>query len=118
MDLSVMALPVPADKVEILQQMLTGLHGPRRAQTEEIHRQAGVHERGYMQPMPDDSYLYIGVFESTEPATALKRVMEANASDPDYAQWIFPRLQNVFGMDPAQGIPPMPEQVYDSGPLD
>ncbi len=115
MDLSVMALPVKREKVEALRLLLAGLNGARRAQTAEVHRQADVLERGYLQALGDGSYLYVAVFESEEPATALQRVMTANAADADYGPWIFSQLEHVFGMDRSQGLPPMPELVYDSG---
>jgi hypothetical protein len=96
--------------------MLDELRGPRRAQFEALHRQAGVHERGFIQPTPDGGYLYLTIFEGEGDANALlQRLLQADEADADFSQWFFPRLQEVHGIDISGGMPSMPEQVLDSG---
>jgi hypothetical protein len=118
MTLVVVAAPVPPDKVEQHRRMLDELHGSRRTRYEALHRQAGVRERGYMQPTPAGGYLYLVAWEGEgDPATLVQRLVQAGQADADFAQWFFPQSQAVFGIDASQGLPPLPAQVIDSGPL-
>ncbi|MBV9578234.1 MAG: hypothetical protein JO057_06545 [Chloroflexi bacterium] len=114
MAISVMAFPVAQDRLTDLRAMLDELNGSRHLRTAEVHQRAGVHERGYVQKLPNGQCLYLAVFDSVESESALARVMQANAADAEYGPWIFERLQHVFRMDPGQGIPPTAEFVYDS----
>ena len=118
MALVVVATPVPADKVDIHRRFLDELRGPRRAQFEAIHRQAGVREGGFVQPTADGGYLYITALEGQgDAATLLQRLLQADQADADFAQWFFPQLQEVHGIDASQGMPPLPEHVLDSGAM-
>ena len=95
--------------------MLAELQGPRRAQFERLHQQARVREYGFDQPLPDGGYLYITIFEGDDPDTMLSRLIAADQSDPDFAQWFFPQLEQVHGLSLSQGMPPLPKQILDSG---
>ena len=114
MALSVMAFPVARERLADLRAMLDQLNGARHARTAEVHQRAAVHERGYLQTLPDGRSLYLAVFDSEAGDGAMGRVMQANASDPEYGPWIFGRLQDVFQMDASQGLPPPAVFVYDS----
>jgi hypothetical protein len=118
MALVVFAAPVPPEKVAQHRQLLAELQGPRRAQFEALHRQARVREQGFIQPLPAGGYLYLTVFAGDDPASLVQRLLAADQADADFAQWFFPQLAAIHGLDLSQGVPPMPEQVLDSGPVD
>jgi hypothetical protein len=108
MALIAMCMPImPGKKAKWLEMAEKFKAGPVKATLDASRKNAGVHERTFLQETPGGDFVIV-TLEGDDPLAAFGKMM----SDPtmkEFAAW----AADVHGFDP-NGPPPIPKQVYDS----
>ena len=74
-----MAVPLAADKLDAWEAWVAELHGPRKAEFDDMNARLGLTEhRAYLQPTPDGNFLTLVVAEGTGGDTFLANVLSSD----------------------------------------
>jgi hypothetical protein len=113
MPLMAVAFPILPGKTPEWRTWMEELNGPRRQEFADSRRQAGVHERTFLQSTPMGD-LVIVTLEGDDPGHAFGTMM--GASDA-FTTWFIERAKAIHGLDPsAVTSGPPSELVVDSEP--
>lgn len=111
MPLMAVAFPILPGKTAAWRRWMDELNGPRRAEFEASRREAGIHERTFLQPTPMGDLVIVTV-EGDDPGHAFGTMM--NAKDA-FTTWFIERAKEIHGLDPsAVTSGPPSELVVDS----
>ena len=111
MPLMAVAFPILPGKTAEWRTWMDELNGARREEFDASRRQAGVHERTFLQSTPMGD-LVIVTLEGDDPGKAFAQMM--GADDP-FTTWFATRAKEVHGIDPTTAqAGPMPELVVDT----
>jgi hypothetical protein len=109
MPMMAVAFPILPGKTPAWRSFMEELNGPRRAEFVESRRQAGVHERTFLQTTPMGD-LVIVTLEGDDPG--LGKMMSA---DDAFTRWFIELGKEIHGLDPsALTSGPPSELVVDS----
>ena len=112
MPLMAVAFPILPGKTPAWRTWMDELNGPRRAEFEASRRDAGVHERTFLQPTPMGD-LVIVTLEGDDPAQAFGKIMGATDA---FTAWFIERAKEIHGVDPSSVTSgPPSELVVDTG---
>ena len=112
MPLMAVAFPILPGKTAEWRTWMEEVNGPRREEFEASRRQAGVHERTFLQSTPMGD-LVIVTLEGEDPGAAFAKMMGATDA---FATWFAQRASEIHGVDlttPQAGS--LPELVIDTG---
>ena len=115
MPMVAVAFPILPGKTDEWRTWMSELNTSRRDEFVESRRQAGVHERTFLQSTPMGD-LVIVTLEGDDPGRSFGQMMGA---DDAFTVWFIERAKAVHGIDvsaPTTGDHPS-ELVVDSGPL-
>ena len=98
-------LPGKKDKWREMMKQVT--EGPMNEEFKNSRKDAGVHERTFLQETPNGDFLIL-TFEGDNPAESFAKIM--SGMDADFADF----AKDVHGMDMSGPPPAMPELVFDS----
>jgi len=105
------AFPILPGKTPEWRTWMEELNGPRRAEFEASRRNAGVHERTFLQTTPMGD-LVIVTLEGEHPEQAFGKLM--NAKD-QFTTYFIERAKEIHGLDPSAVSSAPPSQlVVDS----
>jgi Family of unknown function (DUF6176) len=111
MPLMAMAFPILPGKTAEWRTWMEELNGARRDEFVKSRRQAGVHERTFLQSTPMGD-LVIVTLEGDDPGQAFGKMM---AADDGFTKWFIERATSVHGIDPsAVTAGPPSELVIDT----
>ena len=103
-----MCMPILPGKKEMWLQMMAKINEePMRSMFVQSRKDAGVHERSFLQETPAGDFVIL-TFEGDDPAASFGQIM-ANA-DPDFAAF----AKEVHGLDMNGPPPKMPTLVVDT----
>lgn len=103
-----MCMPILPGKKEMwLEMMKTVTEGPMASQFKQSRKDAGVHERTYLQETPGGDFIIL-TFEGENPAESFGKIMAS--MDADFAAF----AKEVHGLDPDAGPMPLPTLFFDS----
>ena len=97
MPLMAVAFPILPGKTDEWRAWMAELNGSRRDEFIESRRQAGVHERTFLQPTPMGD-LVIVTLEGEDPGRAFGQIMSA---DDAFTRWFIERATSIHGIDPS-----------------
>ncbi len=113
MPLMAVAFPILPGKTPAWRAWMDELNGPRRAEFEASRRDAGVHERTYLQHTPMGDLVIVTV-EGDAPGQAFGKMMGAKDA---FTTWFIERAKEIHGLDPsAVTSGPPSELIVDTGP--
>ena len=107
MPLMAVAFPILPGKTGEWHAWMAELNGPRRDEFVESRRQAGVHERTFLQSTPMGD-LVIVTLEGDDPGQAFAQMMSA---DDDFTKWFITRATSVHGIDPSAASTGSPSEL-------
>jgi hypothetical protein len=112
MSLMAVVFPILPGKTAEWRTWMDELNGPRRTEFEASRREAGVHERTFLQSTPMGDLVIVTV-EGDDPGHAFGKLM--NAQDA-FTTWFIERAKEIHGLDPSavRSAPPS-ELVIDTG---
>ncbi len=114
MPLMAVAFPILPGKTDEWRAWMAELNGPRRAEFQASRRNAGIHERTFLQSTPMGDLVIVTV-EGDDPGRAFGTLMSAK---DDFSTWFIGRATEVHGFDPSVVTAgPPSELVVDSGPV-
>ena len=114
MPLMAVAFPILPGKTPAWRTWMGELNGPRRAEFEASRREAGVHERTFLQSTPMGDLVIVTV-EGDDPGRAFGTMMSAKDA---FTTWFIERAKEIHGLDPsAVTSGPPSELVVDTGPV-
>jgi hypothetical protein len=113
MPLMAVAFPILPGKTAEWRTWMEELNGARREEFDASRRQAGVHERTFLQSTPMGD-LVIVTLEGDDPGQAFAQMMGA---DDAFMTWFAGRAKEIHGVDlTTQQTGTMPELVVDTDP--
>jgi len=105
-------IPILPGKTDEWRAFVAELTGARKEQFAESRRQAGVHERTFLQSTPMGDFVIV-TLEGDDPMGAFQQM---NEREDEFARWFRDQAQRAHGVDMTQPMPgPPPELVADSG---
>lgn len=110
MSLFAMSVPIPPGKFDAWQAFASQLKGARRAEFEASRKALGVHERTFLQRMPQGDSVIV-TLEGADPAGAFAKF--AKGTDP-FTKWFVGQVKEIHGLDLTVPPPSMPELTIDS----
>ena len=103
-----MCMPILPGKKDMWLEMMNKVkQEPMASQFKQSRKDAGVHERTYLQETPGGDFIIL-TFEGENPAESFGKIM-ANM-DADFAAF----AKEVHGLDPDAGPMPLPTLFFDS----
>ena len=108
MPLMAVAFPILPGKTPAWRAWMGELNGTRRAEFEASRRDAGVHERTFLQSTPMGD-LVIVTLEGDDPARAFGTMM--NAKDA-FTTWFIERAKEIHGLDPSAVTSGPPSELF------
>jgi len=114
MPLMAVAFPILPGKTREWRAWMDEINGPRRAEFEASRRNAGVHERTFLQSTPMGD-LVIVTLEGDDPGHAFGKMMAAGDA---FTAWFMAQAKEIHGVDlsvPMTGSPS--ELLVDTGPV-
>lgn len=107
------AMPIKPGKTEKWKQYVAELNGRWRDEREADCRRFGIRRNaGWLQQTPDGD-LAIIYWEVDDPELHAQEFKEIMTSNDEYHTWVRENLTDIFGFDPNQERPPLPELVAD-----
>lgn len=108
-----MVIPVLPGREEALREYVRELEGPKADEEAAIHQRYGIRrETVWLQETPNGSLAVI-YQEVEDPSKVEGFLEELRTSDEPFVAWVRENLANIYGIDPSQGTPPLPELVAD-----
>ncbi len=114
MPLMAVAFPILPGKTPEWRAWMEEINGPRRAEFEASRRNAGVHERTFLQSTPMGD-LVIVTLEGDDPGHSFGKMVGAGDA---FTTWFAERAKEIHGIDlsvPMTGSPS--ELLVDTGPV-
>jgi hypothetical protein len=111
MPLMAVAFPILPGKTDEWRAWMAEVNGPRREEFEASRRQAGVHERTFLQSTPMGDLVLV-TLEGEDPGGAFATMMGATDA---FSMWFARRASEIHGIDLT--APPkdaLPELVIDT----
>jgi len=113
MPMMAVVFPIVPGKLDEWRQWMDDLNGPRRAEFEASRREAGIHERTFLQSTPMGDLVIVTV-EGDDPGASFGQLLH---KDDEFTRWFVANATAAHGFDPSQ-LPagPPSELVIDSEP--
>ena len=111
MPLMAVAFPILPGKTAEWRTWMEELNGPRREEFDDSRRQAGVHERTFLQSTPMGDMVIV-TLEGDDPGRAFAQMLGATDA---FSTWFAARASEIHGVDlttPQTGS--LPELVVDT----
>lgn len=107
------AMPIKPGKTEAWKQYVRGLDERWREERDADYRRFGVQRNAaWLQKTPNGD-LAIIYWEVEDPELHSLQFKEIMSSNDEYYTWVRDNLTDIFGFDPNQDRPPLPELVAD-----
>ncbi len=113
MPILAIAFPILPGKTPEWRAWMSELNGARRAEFEQSRRQAGVHERTFLQSTPMGDLVIVTV-EGDDPGRAFGELMTGTDA---FSVWFAEQARLVHGDFPAPTPEILPTLVVDSEPV-
>ena len=111
MTLIAVAFPILPGKTDAWRSWMGDLNGSRRAEFDESRRNAGVHERSFLQSTPMGDVAIV-TLEGDDPGRAFGKMLGAN---DEFTKWFAAKAKDVHGVDLTPRLDvSIPELVVDS----
>ena len=105
-----MCMPILPGKKDMWLAMMDQINqGPKAAEFKQSRKDAGVHERTFLQETPGGDFIIL-TFEGENPAESFGKIMASMGDDPEFAAF----AKEVHGLDSDAPPPPMPKLMFDS----
>lgn len=110
MSLIAFVAPILPGKRDQWEAFMAQITGPRRSEFNASRRNAGVHERTFLQETPMGDFVIV-TLEGDSPMESFGAI--ANADDA-FTHWFVQQVQEIHGFDPRQPPENPPHLVIDS----
>ncbi len=111
MTLIAVAFPILPGKTEAWRSWMGEINGSRRAEFDESRRNAGVHERTFLQSTPMGDVVIV-TLEGDDPGRAFGKML---GSGDDFAKWFAAKAKEIHGVDLTQRQDvSIPELIVDT----
>lgn len=108
-----LAVPVRPGKTQALREYVAQLAGPRLSEEQAFHQHAGTRrEAAWLQQTPEGDVFVI--YWEGEDADRFQADLEQFLKAEDgHGAWVREQFIDLFGVDPREGLPPLPEKLWD-----
>lgn len=111
MSLIAVAFPILPGKTDEWRAWMGDINGSRREEFDASRRNAGVHERTFLQSTPMGDVVIV-TLEGDEPGRAFGKMLGA---DDDFARWFAAKAKEIHGVDlTRQQVVSIPELIVDT----
>jgi hypothetical protein len=111
MTLIAVAFPILPGKTDAWRSWMDEINGSRREQFDESRRNAGVHERTFLQSTPMGDVVIV-TLEGDDPGRAFGKML---GSGDEFATWFASKAKEIHGVDLTQRqVVSIPELVVDT----
>lgn len=108
-----LAVPIQPGKTEAFLAYVQELQNGRRADEEAFHRSVGTHRASaWLQRTPQGNLAVI-YWEGDDPDTYKTGLEQLLRGDEPFGAWVRERFAEIYGINPDEPLPPLPERVLD-----
>lgn len=108
-----LAVPVQPGKTQALREYAAQLAGPKFSEEREFHQRVGTRrEASWLQQTPGGD-LFVVYWEGEDADRFQAELEQFLKAEEGHGAWVREQFVDLFGIDPREGLPPLPEPLWD-----